>query len=294
MEKTFIFLSQFLQSALSILKVCIRSSFFLKKHNSDASDLIILGNGPSIKNDFKEHLDFIKSKTTLCVNKFPDTDYYEIIKPEYFIVVSKGFFNDDAVDYNVELRKRIIDALIKKTNWDITFFLPSNAKKNKAFIEKIKSNKYIKLSFFNTTPVEGLTFFNHLFFKLRLGSPRPHNVLIPSILNGINAGFKKIFILGADHSWLPQISVNNKNEVLINQKHFYDENSSTPKQMHKNEGQGNRTLDEVLNKFMLSFRSYHELEKYSKIKNCSIYNSTPTSFIDAFERISIDKIKNLK
>ena len=290
MEKLYKYFSKCFLSFLSLIKILLRSNIFIKKVRLDKEDVFILGNGPSIKNVFKENTDFLKEKTTICVNKFPDTELYEIIKPDIYVIASKGYFNDDAIDYNVEVRKKIINSLVKRTKWPLLFFLPNSAKKNKAFVQKIKSNKHIKIVYFNMTPVEGLPFLNHLFYKLGLGSPRPHNVLIPSILNAINSGFKKIYLLGADHSWLPQISVNDNNQVMVNQKHFYDEESATPKQMHKNEGQGNRALHEVLEKFMLSFRSYHELESYAISKQCKIYNATPNSFVDAFERISLDDL----
>jgi len=293
MERLFNFFSKAFLSILTFIKIIIRSSFFIKSYKTKEKSVFILGNGPSIKKDLKLHLDFLKNQNLLCVNKFPDTEYYEILKPQSFTITSKGFYNVEASDYNVEVRKKIIKALINKTQWPLRVILPADAKKNKAFIKSLKSNKNISLSYFNMTPVEGLIFINTIIYKLGLGTPRPHNVLIPSILNSINANYKEIYILGADHSWLPQITVNDQNEVLLNQQHFYDENTSKARQMHKNEGKGNRTLDEVLHKFMLSFRSYHELERYAKTKNCDIFNVTPNSFIDAFRRITIEQlIKN--
>ena len=50
----------------------------------------------------------------------------------------------------------------------------------------------------------------------RKGSRRtdcPHNVLIPSIAIGLRLPFKKIYLAGADHSWLPEITVTDDNEV---------------------------------------------------------------------------------
>ncbi|MEZ5049210.1 MAG: hypothetical protein R2766_06120 [Saprospiraceae bacterium] len=52
---------------------------------------------------------------------------------------------------------------------------------------------------------------------------RPHNVLIPALMNGINLGYKKIYLIGAVFYFYVQQIVNAINEVLINQKHFYDE-----------------------------------------------------------------------
>ena len=272
-------------SFFTLLKIVFRSKLFLKKHQSISTDeLYILGNGPSFKNDLKNYKGELSRKKLLSVNGFPMTEAFSELKPSYFIVCSPGFYNDQAIDYNVSVRADIISNLIEKTNWPLTFFLPVSAKKNKTFVNKVNANKHINIRYYNTTPVEGLYIFSRLFLTTGLGSPRPHNVLIPSILQAINSGYKKVYILGADHSWLPQITVNSKNQVLLNQKHFYDADTATPKQMHKNEGQNNRHLHEVLEKFYFSFKSYHLLDRYAKDKSCRIVNLTKNSYIDAFER----------
>ena len=34
----------------------------------------------------------------------------------------------------------------------------------------------------------------------------------------------------------------------------------------------------------IAFRSYHRIENYARVKGVTIYNVTPGSYIDAFER----------
>jgi hypothetical protein len=74
--------------------------------------------------------------------------------------------------------------------------------------------------------------------------------------------------------------------VLINQKHFYDAETSKSEPMHKG-GKGERRLHEVLLKFYYSFRSYYMLNGYARKRGAKIINVTPNSFIDAFERLKI-------
>ncbi|NJL74615.1 MAG: hypothetical protein HC892_05805 [Saprospiraceae bacterium] len=118
--------------------------------------------------------------------------------------------------------------------------------------------------------------------------PRPHNVLIPSLMLAINIGFKEIFVVGADHSWLEELTVNENNEALLHQKHFYDEESSKPEYMYR-QGKRPRKLHEILEKFMLSFRAYFDIREYSESKEVQIWNATPKSYIDAFERNTLPK-----
>jgi len=100
---------------------------------------------------------------------------------------------------------------------------------------------------------------------------------------------KNIYLLGIDHSWLKEISVDKNNNVLINQKHFYDENSSEPKAMHKG-GKNQRALHEVLQKFVYSFKGYFEIKNFANKQNVNIYNCTPGSYVDAFERKNLNEL----
>lgn len=124
------------------------------------------------------------------------------------------------------------------------------------------------------------------------GMPRPHNVLIPGVFMSINIGFNQIFLVGTDHSWLPLISVNENNDALINQQHFYDEGQTQKGQMYRNSQP--RRLHEILEKFMLSFRAYFDLKEYAETRCVKIYNCTPGSYIDAFERKDIKEILSKK
>ena len=275
------------QTILSLFKVLIKSNFFLEKYKTQEKSLYILGNGPSFNNNLSDYKQVIKTKNLMCVNGFPLTEAFLELKPKYYIICSPGFYNNEAVDYNVNIRKKIINSLVEKTEWPLIFFLPKEARQNQDFIKNIKGNKNIKIYFFNKTAVEAYSGIRNILYSKGIASPRPHNVMISAILQSITIGYKNIYLLGADHSWLPQITVNKENQVLINQKHFYDENESKAKQMHKDEGKNNIKLHEVLDKFKISFQSYHELDKFSKTKNAQIKNLTKDSFIDAFQKIDI-------
>jgi hypothetical protein len=76
--------------------------------------------------------------------------------------------------------------------------------------------------------------------------------------------------------------VNDKNEALVNQKHFYDENESKPLKMQ--DWNRARKLHEMIHKFYLSFRGYWELKSFIEKSGVKVYNASEISMIDAFER----------
>jgi len=112
--------------------------------------------------------------------------------------------------------------------------------------------------------------------------PRPHNVMIPSIFIALSLNVKEIALIGIDHSWLKEIYVDEQNNALFFNQHFYDKEISAKK--FDKYGKTYLKLHEILMTLSKAFESYHILEEYSKTKNIKIYNCTKGSYIDAFER----------
>lgn len=292
MEKIFIITIAFIKSVLSGLKILLRSKYITYLPKSEKKKCLIIGNGPSAKNDMAILLNHKIEADLLCLNKFPDTEYYELLKPRHFIIVSTEFWKKGSIEkYNI-FRDNIIKAFIKKTSWPINFLLPAEARHNPTFIRQFETNKFINLVYFNTTPVEGLKIFSHLFFNLNLGSPRPHNVLIPSILTTIWMKYKEIGIIGADHSWLETLTVNEHNDALLNQKHFYDTQFDAAQKMTKR-GSDYRKLHEILEQFTLTFKAYFTLDDYAKSKGIKLYNCSSKSYIDGLERMPLEEFINV-
>lgn len=280
-------------SIISIIKVLILSRFKINisRYQAKNNACVILGNGPSLIRSI-ENAQF-EEEDILCVNNFVSSHLYDELKPNIYVVGAPIFFKEEHTLPNeyIELRDAIFKGLVVKTKWALILMVPYVAKKSKFFQFCLKQNTLIKPYYYNPTPIEGLSKFSHLLFSLGLGMPRPHNVLIPSIMNCILLGYKKIYLIGADHSWLSEIAVNEKNEALVNQKHFYDENETKPEKMQDYINRP-RMLHEILHKFYLSFKGYWDIKAYAQKKGVTIYNCSETSMIDAFERGKLDKLIN--
>ncbi|MEO1053525.1 MAG: hypothetical protein AAFX87_23015 [Bacteroidota bacterium] len=285
-----VFIEDFVLSTLSLLKVLILSKLKVKLQAGEnvKKRVAILANGPSLKTSLQEHELFLKDQDLICVNHFPTTAYYEQYKPQYYITSAPDLWLEDIEARFIEQSKVLFETMAAKTTWDIQFFIPHEARKHKLWQSRLKKNPHIKIHYFNNTPIEGFRWFRHLMFKSNLGMPRPHNVLIPCLMISLALRYKEISLLGADHSWLPEISVTDENDVLINQKHFYDEHTSKAMPLDKR-GKGKRRLHELLNKFMNAFKGYFIIKEYAESLNASILNATKNSYIDAFDRITLEK-----
>ncbi|MCK4662948.1 MAG: hypothetical protein KAT68_08790 [Bacteroidales bacterium] len=285
-----IFIENLVLSSLTILKVLLLSKFFIKfPQRTKCNNCIILGNGPSLNKVISNEIKLLSKNNLFCVNYFVYTDYFSILKPQYYVINAPELWGENVLKKVKNNSEKLFSAIGKKTKWEMILFLPYSAKKNQIWRNYLGDNNFIKICYFNTTPVEGFSILNNFFFKHGFGMPRPHNVLIPSLILSIGLNYRNIYLLGIDHSWLKEISVDKNNNVFINQKHFYDENSSEPKAMHKG-GIGKRRLHEVLQKYVYSFRGYFEIKKFADKKNINIYNCTRDSYVDAFERKNLSEL----
>lgn len=270
--------SRLQQSILSLVKVALLSRRPSALPASDGRrELVILANGPSLNSTVAQHRDFLSDKALLAVNFCATSPLYTDLKPDYYVIADPLFWIVD------EKRESLFGSLAKKTDWPMHLFMPARALADKKWRPMIEQNRNITVHIYNTTPVEGFAGLAHAIYRKGLGVPRPHNVLIPSIATALRMPFDTIYLTGADHSWLPEISVTDNNVVLMHQKHFYDRNTSQAATVMQ-ENLSSAPLYQILYHMQVAFKAYFTLRDYAATLGKRIVNITPGSFIDAFER----------
>lgn len=283
--------SQFISFTLSfetLLKIGILSKRTkIPKVGKEKETIWILANGPSLKDNLEYFHE--TSLVTGVVNYFANHDSYGRIRPSFYFLQAPEFWLDDLIESYIENRILLFNNIAKKTNWPLTLFIPIKSKKYQKNYQPLISHPFIELVYYNDTPVEGLPFVSYFMFRRQLGMPRPHNILIPSIMLSIQMGFKELYLLGVDHSWLPELSVDQQNNALLSQKHFYDGDKVKSETMKKM-GKGQRRLHEILHKFYLTFKGYFTIKEFAEQNGIRIYNCTKNSFIDAFDKKDISSI----
>lgn len=267
----------FAQSLASLAKVALlsrRPSVAVTAGKDE--ELVVLGNGPSLNDTVADHSDFLASRRLLAVNFAANTPLFRQLKPDYYVLADPHFFNPQGNPAVTALWDAIASA-----DWRMTLMVPVKA----AVPDRVASNVNVSVERYNLTPVEGCRWLNHALFRAGLGMPRPRNVLIPSLMLAIAAGFKTVYVAGADHSWMKTISVDDDNHVVSIQPHFYKDSDNEHARVRKD--YMNYPLHQIVYSFYVAFRSYHTLQAYAKSRGVSIYNITPGSFIDAFPRKKI-------
>ena len=269
------------RSMMSAVKLILKShrSTISKVDNASKEPLIIMGNGPSLNDTIAKYGDLLRQSNTLAVNFAANAPQFWDLKPRFYVLADPHFF---CAKDNVNVVK-LYDSLAR-VDWAMTLFVPFDAKKYKFKIE----NDNIKVEYFNFIAVEGFDWVENWAYSTGRGMPRPRNVLIPSIMVALKMGWQNIYIAGADHSWTKTLSVNENNEVISIQPHFYKEDENEEKRIKVDYLK--YPLHQIINSFYIAFKAYHNIKRYAMHKGVSIYNVTPESFIDAFPRADLGKL----
>lgn len=277
-DKLSTFLSRLSATAKSAVKLALSSRSVNIPHIRRDAPLYILGNGPSLRDNIENDLYLLRHNDTLAVNFAANAPEFALIQPNFYVLADPHFFQRPD-DPNVAKLLASLNAV----TWPMTLFIPVKA----CLAPGTICNNNITLRRFNFIAAEGFPWFENLAFSHRRAMPRPRNVLIPSIMIGLWLGYTEIRLLGADHSWLKTISVDDNNRVVSIQPHFYKEDSREQQRIRT--AYLSLPLHQVLESFHIAFRSYHRIRSFADRQGVHILNCTPDSFIDAFDRATTVK-----
>ncbi len=260
----------------------------IKKHSDK---LIIIGNGPSLNESIKNYKEDIMRYDCMVVNHFCETEYYSLIKPQYYLLADPNFFGDinKYSDWQKERVNNFIEKLLKNTKWDIDLVVPSFAKESD-FVSRISENKLIHILFFNNN---NLYKFEDDYEKYKLWDENLIEVPAQTCLNsciwlGVFLRYKEVYLIGADTNWIELLKIDQEtNELYTIDKHFYGEKK---RRIYKDvEGTVPVLLHEELFSNYYALKSYWELRGYAEYAGVKVYNASEYSLIDAFERKKIKK-----
>lgn len=271
-------MNKLLDSIITLAKLPLRSRPVGSQERTGAGrTLVVMGNGPSLADSLASHSAFFKKHDTMAVNFAANTPEFFRLRPKHYVLADPHFFSSE------EKNVTELWSSLARVDWEMCLHLPAREiGKNPRVSSLLESNPNIRLRKFNMTPAEGYDFLCHNLFRRGLAMPRPRNVLIPAIMEGIREGYGEIFIFGAEHSWPHSLYVDDNNRVVTVQPHFYKENSRELDRIA--EVYAGVRIHEVLGSMVVAFRSYHEIRRYADSLGVRIYNATPGSLIDAFPR----------
>lgn len=265
----------------SLVKIPLMSRRPSSRSCEEKGTIIVMGNGPSLRDAMTDHHDVLMAYPRLAVNLSALAPEFRELRPDYYILADIAFFLKEKTGKVPALWEALASV-----DWPMTLFLPATARKMPE-VRRLPAN--ITVKYYNLTPAEGWRWLMHPVYDLGLAMPRPRNVLIPSIMSSMREGFRRIVLIGADHNWSKTLWVTDRNCVVSVQPHFYKDDDKELRRAE--EIFRNVRLHEVYENYAIAFRSYFNVKAYAERRGVEILNATPGSFIDAFPRISLDDLR---
>ncbi|RYU97016.1 hypothetical protein [Emticicia agri] len=268
-------ISLFINSSISVIKVLFLSKFSVRKVRAGSPYCGVLGNGPSLKTSLQKDLAFIKKLELFAVNLFSVTPEYIELKPKNYLILDMSFLNP------AHSCQDGLKAMANLTTWEMNLYVPYQMLKSAFFVSQFRANPNIRLIPYNYTIVTGYRWLAYWFFRRGLGMPQCQNVLVATLFYAINMGFKEIYLFGADHSWHEMIKLDENNNMVVSDSHFYQ---------HKDIDiavKENSYMSQQLFSLHKAFYGYEVLGKYAKSLGIKIYNASAKSYIDVFEKVKV-------
>lgn len=252
----------------------------IRKH----SNLLLLSNGPSLKNFLTNMLtnEMIDENDFLIVNDFVKSREYERIKPTMCVWSDPMFFEHTLFE---ERATDTIRMMAERTQWNLTLFIPHNRLKSN-LLEPLRKNKNINFIGFHSFPYKGFEIFRHFFEAHGLASGQYGNVSVNAVYIGLMMGYQNIFLYGVDYTFFTGICVNTNNELCFLNEHFFDNKPAELKPIicQYKGFEGVYKISYYIAEMASRFKGHDLMASLAKKMNVNIYNCVKTSLIDSYPR----------
>lgn len=247
--------------------------------------LIIIGNGPSLNKSMELYGDVIKQSECLMVNHSASTDLFEYLRPSFYLLVDPAWIYPESSTH----KKAIINtlnAIVTKVSWQMSIVMPRNA--IGGYAEKLfKTNSNIKVLFYDNHYLRPKNMSQYEAWDKNIICPPAQTVLNTAVWLSIYWGYQETYLIGADTSFIQDIYVGQKDNVLYTvDTHFY-KNKDVYDCDFEPEKHGRKfgmDMEKFLDSVYKMFQSYKELRQYADWKMVKVYNASEYSLIDCFER----------
>jgi hypothetical protein len=276
---------------LSLFRILLYSSPIRKNEmlREFKKRVFILGNGPSVKDLIKDNVTYLSNQNLVVVNDFFQNEYFDILRPKLYVVADSAYWEEKVPANMNVLRMKMQHVLKEKVVWIMLFFVPS-AVFNSGYFQKIfQSNPLIKILPFNTTPFLGPKKIRYFFYDKILAKPTSGNVIGSAIFIALQMKIQEILLFGVEHSWTRNLYVDDQNRTCLVTEHFY-ENAQKGAVWLRSDGEP-YSIHGALHDISIMLGGYSDINEYANYLGIRIFNCTPESFIDAFERKKLEDIK---
>lgn len=251
--------------------------------------IYVLANGPSVKlllEKIEKNPDTYKNYDFSVINDFVNNPIIEKVKPKYVTMSDPLFFTDTILS---DRGHKAMNSLAEKIKWDTIFFIPK-IYRNSKYLEPVKKNPHIKIVVYHSCRYRGSKFtsFALYLFKRGLGNGEFGTVVQNAMYAAMMMGYNELDVYGIDHNYFDSLAVNDQNVPCFKEKHFYKEESEWKPIVGHDPADDSYDKPYTMTKFLREqagiFKGHLLIEQLAKSMGIKIYNCTPNSMVDAYER----------
>lgn len=269
---------KFMRSATNLLLE--RNKILKNTHKGETC--FILGNGPSLKTESR--IAEVAKYQVFTVNQFYRSNLFEIVQPNYHIMIDPLFFNLDSS----------IPSELETLNW----MQKVSLKKEIKLIFPVDHTKFVKE---NITDRDDIIYVKNRYrlnekylygFNMSEYLPGAYNVVLAAMYCAIYMGFTRIVLLGCDMTGLLDYFVQRdekNNEVTFT--HVYDYTENELKRMRNVHNLHDNEFE--LNGFNRTFHDFRITRDLCKKKGIIVVNATKTTALDNLDYTTLEYELNM-
>lgn len=265
----------------------LKCSYLRADRENQGRQLLLLGNGPSMRNSL-DRISASRAKYVLMmVNNAPLSDQFFILQPEYLCIIDSMYWLEPSLLHPlISTNISRFFSQLNRVTWHLDVYVPTKAKK--IFLERIDNNN-IRIVSVSSLPYD---FDSTLVARLALlaGLPPPRvNVLVSSFDVIFRLGYSNVRVLGAEMDRIKSLEVDQlTNETYLSMEYFY--NSSGEKLVFKNKISTRKSLPVHirLSREASTFKWFALLAGVARHKGVSLFNASSYSLIDSLDRGDLD------
>lgn len=242
---------------------------------------VVLGNAPSLKYLIQKFHDkgIDIPNDAFFVNYSPLDKFFYEVKPNHLFISDECFYLDN------DRNKQMYSNLQNRVDWDLTIYITRHFKKDCQRLVNIMGidNPKIRYRFLYKRSCDDFEpSLRNKLFKTGFFMPTESTVVNTALWVAILEGYSEVELYGIDTDQFRSLEVGDDNKLYIVEHHFNEPDvrhpivSDTifrPLKMH-----------EMLNVYAGMLKSYCILADFAEYMGTKVYNCSPGSAVDAFDR----------
>lgn len=244
---------------------------------------ILIGNGPSLANDIDTVFHTRKGRSLYSVNYFALSEYFDVLKPDIYIMTDPIFWR---TDINDDFKRDNYNLFSKFENVDWKMLIVSPFEGYPFISSSLKSNPNLSFLWVKSN---GSHFFNKQIYarsiQTHISTPIFQNVMILTLWLCLMSGAKKIEMYGVDFSGFKDYEVDqSNNQINSKSSHFYKNTKAQSNATNKYNNVRQKMMHDRLHQSTIAFRQMYLLSLVARFMNIIVLNRSSFSFLDSFHR----------